>query len=327
MRMTGKLLALFLLDFGLDVRAEVAIPAVGQPSPFYGAAGKKVKAEATAKPTELTLGNSILFTLRVEGLLNAAEVERPNLAEIELFSRDFQVEDEPTVRADSPGTCIFQYRLWPRGMKVKEIPEFVFPYYDPSIPQPPDRPELPFRKARTTPIVLSIRKAEHSQRYLVPLEVPAFAESLAPPATEFPPWAMWVGLIAPPFLAVGWCIVWRILNPEGARLARRHRSRAARSALRSLQLLERSASTSPADVVRCASNYLTHRYELPGVFLTPLELSQHLRDARASEAIVAQCEEFMRNADAARFVPNTVIKPHALITDAARLIQLAEGDA
>jgi len=307
--------------------AQVAIPVVGQPSPFYGAAGKKVKIEATATPTELTLDDSILLTLRIEGLLNAAEVERPNLADIEFFSRDFQIEDEPNEDEKVGGKCVFQYRLRPRGMKVKAIPEFVFPYYDPGIPQPPDRPELPFRKVRTTPIGISIRKAALQPRPIVPLEVPAFAERLAPSTTQLPMWTMWLGILAPPFLAIGWHIVWRLLNPEGARLARRQRSRAARSAMRSLQLLGRNASASPGDVVRCASNYLTHRYDLPGVFRTPGELSQHLRDARASETIIAESEAFIRTADATRFAPKSSPVSDALIADAERLIRLAEGDA
>ena len=45
--------------------AEVMIPVVGQPSPFYGAAGRDVKVEAQADPVELTLDDTIVFTLRV----------------------------------------------------------------------------------------------------------------------------------------------------------------------------------------------------------------------------------------------------------------------
>lgn len=326
MRTTGKFLAFAMLAYGSTIRAEVSIPVVGQPSPFYGAAGKKVKIEATATPTELTLDDTILYTLRIEGLLNAADVERPNLADIELFSRDFQIEDDPKVVEEKPGTRVFQYRLRPRGMKIKVIPEFMFPYYDPGVPQPPDRPELPFRKVRTTAILLSIRKAALPPRAIVPLEVPAFAESLAPSGTDWPRWTMWLGIVAPPFIAIGWFIIWRLLNPEGARLARRQKSRAARSALRSLQLLGRNAATSSGDVVRCATIYLTHRYNLPGVFRTPGELSEHLREARAGDMIIAESEAFLRMADATRFAPNSSPISDALVADAERLIRLAEGD-
>lgn len=307
--------------------AEVSIPVVGQPSPFYGAAGKKVKIEATATPTELTLDDSIFLTLRIEGLLNAAEVERPKLADIELYSRDFQIEDEPNLANEAADTRVFRYRLRPRGMKIQSIPEFVFPYYDPGITQPPDRPELPFRKVRTTAISISIRKAAIPPRAIVPLEVPAFAKSLAPTAIRIPSWTIWLGFFAPPFLAVGWCIIWRLMNPEGVRLARRQRSRAARSALRALQLLTRSTTASPVDVVRCATNYLTHRYHLSGVFRTSGELSQHLREARAGETIIAESEAFLRSADATRFAPNSSPISDTLMADAERLIRLAEGDA
>jgi len=326
-RMIGKNLVLVLLALGPSVRAEVAIPVVGQPTPFYGAAGKKLKVDATATPTDLTLEDSILFTLRVEGLLNGAEVVRPHLLDIEQFARDFQIEDEPATANEPAGTRVFQYRLRPRGLKVKAIPEFVFPYYDPDIPQPADRPELPFRKARTAVIALSIRKATLPPPSIVPLEIPPFAESLAPPDTHFPSWAMWLAFLAPPFLAVGWYIGWRLLNPEGARLARRQRSRAARTALRSLQILARGATVSSGDVVHCVTNYLTLRYNLPGVFRTPRELTQNLREARAGEIIIANSETFLRTADAARFSPNASPATDALVADAERLIRDAEGDA
>src|SRR3712207_7406392 len=44
---------------------------------FYGAAGRGVKVEAAADPTELTLEDSLVYTLRVRNLANPADVQRP----------------------------------------------------------------------------------------------------------------------------------------------------------------------------------------------------------------------------------------------------------
>ena len=71
------------------------------------------------------------------------------------------------------------------------------------------------------------------------------------------------------------------LNPAGARLARRRRSRAARTALRTLHALGRHPPADPAAVVCCVATYLAERYDLPGVFRTPAELARRLREAGA----------------------------------------------
>jgi len=324
--MTRSLLAVLLLTAPVGA-AEVAIPAVGQPSPFYGAAGKGVKVEATAEPTVLTLDDTITFTLRVRNLENAADVRRPDLGELDDF-RDFQVEDDPTPEAEPPGTRVFRYRLRPRAASVTAIPAVVFPYYDPSLPQPPDRPDFPFRKARTEPIPVRIEKKAPRPLEVVPLDVPAFA---AAPAVDSSPavpgWVWWLAVVVPPAAAVGGCVVWAIVNPAGARLARRRRSRAARAALRNLHALGRHPPADPAAVVAAVATYLAERHDLPGLFRTPDDLARRLREAGADAATVAECEAFVREADAARFAPSPEVTGEALIADAERLIRRQEGEA
>ena len=306
--------------------AAVEIPAIGRPSPFYEAAGKGVTVEATAEPTVLSLDGAITFTLRVRNLDNPADVQRPNLGELDAF-RDFQVEDDPTPEPEPAGTRVFRYQLRPRQATITNIPGIVFPYYDPSVPQPPGRPELPFRKARTNPIPIRIEKKAPPPLPIVPLEVPEFA---AAPATnnsiEVPGWVWWLAAMLPPVAAVGGCMVWQILNPVGARLARRRRSRAARAALRTLHTLGRQPPADPAAVVKAVAGYLAERYDLPGLFRTPADLARRLREAGADPAAVAECEAFVREADAARFAPAPHLSAEALIADAERLIRRQEGE-
>ena len=320
-------LAWVLLICTTSVGAEVAIPAIGQPSPFYGAAGKGVKVETTASPTELTLDGAIHYTIRVSNLLNAAEVERPDLAAIEAFQRNFQIEDEPITEAEPPGVRIFRYRLRPRQTATTAIPGLVFPYYDPSLPQPPDKPDFPFLRARTQAIPIRIRKATPPPLPVVPLEVPAFAESLAEPSTAVPEWAWWLALAGPPIAAVAWCVVWRAMNPVGDRLARRRQSRAARLALRTLHSFARQSSRDPAAIVGCVALYLAERFDLPGVYRTPADLAIHLRNAGASDEVVAQSTALARAADAVRFAPSPAGSADVLIADGERLIRGLEGEA
>ena len=307
--------------------AAADIPTVGRPSPFYGAAGRNVTVEATAEPTVLSLDGTITFTLRVRNLDNAPDVQRPNLGELDAF-RDFQVDDEPTLEPESVGTRVFRYRLRPRQATVTNIPGVVFPYFDPSLPQPAGRPEVPFRKARTDPIPIRIEKKVPPPLQAVPLDVPPFA---AAPATsrsvEVPGWVWWLAAVLPPVAAVGGCVVWQILNPVGARLARKRRSRAARTAIRTLYTLGRYPPVDPAAVVAAVVGYLAERYDLPGLFRTPADLARRLRDAGADADTVAECEAFVREADAARFAPAPHLSGDILIADAERLIRRQEGEA
>jgi hypothetical protein len=316
-----------LLLLASVAHAQVNIPVVGQPSPFYGAAGKDVKVEARARPTEITLDDAIIYTLRIRNLVNAADVERPDLNAIEDFARDFQIEDDPTQEAEPAGTRIFQYRLRPRTLKMQAIPPLVFPYYDPNLPQPADRPEFPFRKVRTEPIAIRVRKAAPPLLPVEPVDVPEFAETLPEQSMEWPRWAWWAAAAGPPVVALGWCAAWRVMNPAGARLVRRRRSRAARTALRTLHSLGRHATPDPGAVVGCVATYLAEHYDLPGIFRTPGDLAKRLREAGAAPETIAECEAFLRAADAARFAPTPAGSIEALIADAERLVRHQEGEA
>ena len=316
-----------LLGLVSPARAGVDIPAIGQPSPFYGAAGKGVKVKASAEPTVLSLDGTITFTLRVRNLDNAPDVRRPDLGELPGFG-DFQVEDDPTPEPEPAGTRVFRYKLRPRVTTVTAIPAIAFPYYDPRLPQPADRPDFPFRKARTDPIPIRIEKKAPPPLPAVPLDVPAFA---AEPATsssiEVPALVWWLAVVLPPLAAIGGCVVWQVLNPAGARLARRRRSRAARAALRALHTLGRHPPADPAAVVAAVAAYLAERHDLPGLYRTPTDLARRLREAGADPATVAGWEGFLREADAARFAPAPEVTGEILIADAGRLIRHQEGEA
>jgi hypothetical protein len=308
-------------------RADVEIPAAGRPTPFYNAAGKGLKIEATATPVELTPDASVLFTLRITRLLNAADVQRLNLAELEPFQRDFQIEDVVATEADPSGTRVFHYRLRPRRANLTTIPGLVFPYYDPNVPQPADRPDLPFRKARTEPITIHIAPATQPATPAAPLEVPAFAETLAGPSSAIPAWLSCLGVLAPPVLTLAACLLWWVRNPAGSRLVRHRRSHAARLAIKRLRGLDRSAESAPQAAVDCVCRYLAEHYDLPRVARTADELSGLLRMAGAGENTVGESNEFLRSADEARFAPNPAVSVELLVAQGERLVLHQEGEA
>lgn len=307
---------------------DVTIPVIGQPTPFYGAAGTGVTIEMNADRTELTLSDSIALTLRARRLINAGDVQRPDLSALEVFSKDFQIEEMDANEPQPDGTRVFRYRLLPRRATVVSIPAFAFPYYDPSRPQPPDRPDFPFLVARSNAIPIRIHKADVPILPAIPLEIPDFAAKPAEDAsTGVRFWVWYVAALGPPIVAIVWCVTWTIANPGGARLAKRRRSRAARTALRRLGALGRHQSEGFGVIVECVDSYLATRYTLPAISFTPEDLARQLTDAGANADSVQQCVSFLRSADTARFAPGSSITADALLAEAEQLIRQQEGEA
>ena len=329
-RTIGKQSASFALLLSLSAaRADDAmIPVIGQPTPFYGAAGTGVTVEASADRTELTPQDTIAYTLQIQHLANAADVQRPNLTEIDAFYKDFQIEDVDAAEQHAAGTRVFRYRLRPRRATVASIPALSFPYYDPTRPQPPDRPDFPFLSARTKPIPIRIRKSAAPVLPVMPLDVPDFAAAPAEPSsTGMPSWAWYLAALAPPIAAIVWCAIWTIMNPAGARLAKGRRSRAARTALRRLHAWGRREPAELGAIVECVEAYLAERYTLVSIMHTPNERSRQLIEAGTSAEFVAHCVEFFRFADTARFAPGPTITGDILIAEAEQLIRQQEGEA
>jgi hypothetical protein len=159
------------------------------------------------------------------------------------------------------------------------------------------------------------------------LEVPDFAaEPARSTSAEWPGWFWWASAAVPPVLALGWCGAWHMLNPGGARLARRRRSRAARAAIRTLHSLARNPGSDPGAVVWCVAGYLAERFELPGLFRTPNDLTRRLHEAGADADTVIECEAFLKSADVARFAPAPERSADALVVDAERLVRRLEGE-
>jgi hypothetical protein len=316
----------FFLLLAPLAKADVVIPVVGRPSTFYDAAGKDVQIAASAEPTELTLDDTIRLTIRVSNLVNAPDVQRPDLKDIEEFRRDFQIIDEPSQESPASGTRVFSYRLRPRHVRVATIPILVFPYYDHTLPQPPDMPDFPFRKVRTKPIAIRVRKAAPPPLPIVPLEVPAFAESLTESSPRIPEWTWWMIVAAPPVFALLWCVLWQATHPLGDRALRRRRSRAARHALRILHSMERRRIAEPSRIFDCVTVYIAEHFDLPNAYRTPDDLARALREAQVSNDTVSQCCAFLSAADAARFAPSTAGASADLLAEAERLVRRLEAE-
>ncbi len=226
---------LLILLAGTAVADGVTIPLIGQPPVFYGLAGHGVTAEATAGPTTITRDQSCTLTLRLANLLNAPDVRRPVLEDMDAaFRDDFQVE----AMADGPagkGERVFRYRLWPRRVGALEIPVIALAYYD---PRRNDTPAAFSGRSRTEdPVTITVTNpAGPPPMPPMPLAIPAFAETLEEVSS---PWATprtlvrVLGLLLLPLAALGF-FAWR-KNPGDDIQQRRRRTKVARRTRRRLR--------------------------------------------------------------------------------------------
>jgi hypothetical protein len=316
--------------FTQDEPDEVRVPVVARPErDFYNAIGTGVTLKAVASPTQLTTADWTTFTLTIDKLDNAPDVEKPSLHALAEF-QEFQVVEtpdlDPPLDPATPGRRVFVYRLRPASESVALIPEIPFAYFDPKRVAAPDRPRDRFPKTFSNAIPIRVTWPVQPPAAVVPLEVPTFAAELAPASESplsIPSWAWPVGLAAPPMLALGWVALWRRLYPDAARLARLKRIRAVRAALKAFAAA-RGRDDPPAAVADAFLGYLRERFGLSPFARTPAEVADALRAAACAPGDAEAVASFLRACDAARFAPAHAADDE-LADEAERLVVSLEG--
>jgi hypothetical protein len=314
---------------------------------FSGAVGGPFVVQWAAEPTEVMAEEPQTLTLRVTGPGNLKDMPRPALGKLEGF-KPFAVEDldDRFVPGDPPRRE-FRYRIRPRTAGVPEIPRFKFVYFNPRI-VPPSRG---YQTTYADPVPLTVKPRTAPQT--VPEEVPAWM--LAEPSwadvfeAESPLVERWVRpllerlgmasilsghyrqaawpiaavlLLVPPSICGLWYLIWRRVNPDTARLAAIHRSRAAAAAIRLLH----SRTDDPARQAAAAlTAYLQARAGLPPAATTPAEVAESLRQSRCSEQLMAAASDTLRRCDEARFAP-AAVAGQPLAADAERVILAWEAE-
>lgn len=133
----------------LKLRIE-PLPEAGRPIEFTGAVGS-FTVQAQADRYVLTVGESFVLTLRIEGDGNLESFEAPRLSEL----AGFHVEG--TLDAKGPTLRTLTYHLAPLREDVKEVPPIAFAYFDPHAP-------AGYRSVRTQAIPITVRPAPVAAR-------------------------------------------------------------------------------------------------------------------------------------------------------------------
>jgi hypothetical protein len=330
-------LASFLgLLFAFPALADEEPPRVGQPPNFSGAVGtSRFEVESQAEPTEVEPGQPIRYRVRIAGKGRVMRPpQRPDLRRDERFKAAFRIEDVPddsrTWKASDGQVWEFAYRLRPRSAAVTHIPSLRFVYFRPGlVPR-----EKGYFTTGSRAIELRVRSPEPIVESTAPIpddihrivEGPAVLKSEQQAALRSV-WVLAVLLLAPPALCGCWYAAWRRLYPDAARAARRRRSQAARTALRTLRAgrgEDAAARARRSSAVLDA--YLRDRLDLPIADATPRQAGERLRRIGFPPHLTQQAAELIRSCDAVRFAPELLPPEQNLPALAENLILALESE-
>lgn len=327
-------LRLFVLAVVTPLGAEdlqVAFPTVTPPS-FSRVVGKYGITSAAA-PTEVAVESPITLIVRISG--QGPEQYQPQRRNLHLFPEgladDFHLEDVPDDdQAPAPDAnervWTFVYRLRPKHLKVRAIPELRLLYYVPRARsfQSSFAEEIPIKvmpPPQATPAKLDLKVVQAPARFYQLRSVDEVMRDYSP--LPRPGFGLLVVLMVLPLLACFiWYRGWRRWQPSAVESAQRRRSRAARLALGSLA----KEADDVGQVRAAAVDFLRHRLDLPAREPTPLEVERFLRRLGFAKSVAADWNAFLQTCDRLRFAARPETFATRIGPEAIRLIQEVEND-
>ncbi len=112
------------------VLTALALPEEGKPANFAGWVGR-FQVEASASPTEVSVGEPVTLTVSVSGSEYLDNVELPSLAKDPAIDQDFKVPEEMAAGVVRGDIKQFAQTLRPRNAQVEAIPPLKVPYFNP----------------------------------------------------------------------------------------------------------------------------------------------------------------------------------------------------
>jgi hypothetical protein len=125
-----------------------ALPEEGKPPGFPGWVGR-FHVEASASPTEVSIGDPITLQIAVSGAPYLDHVELPPLAKDLELEKDFKIPEEMAAGAIRGDVKQFSQTLRPKSADVKAIPPIRFPYFNPDAGR--------YEIAQSKPIALTVK--------------------------------------------------------------------------------------------------------------------------------------------------------------------------
>ena len=268
----------------------------------------------------------IVATLVISGVTNPRAVSRPDLRKLEEFESRFIIPVDSGAHSPAANAkeVRFTYRLRPRNRSVDRVPTLQFHYHNPAATKEKWFPLTTAREVRIT--VTAPRPKVEAQ--VIPMGEPEWLLSYAPwPVSLSRPgfsgdWLWFAIALGGPLAALAWLAAWRQIYPDGTRLARMRRSRAARRAFEGIRHANRTPDP-PAAIGTAVLGYLRARFPLAPAATTPTDIGSALGELGLTEPEVEAVVGFFRDCDAERFASSSDTQG-TLAADAAALIRRLE---
>ena len=130
------------------VLTALALPEEGKPANFAGWVGR-FQVEASASPTEVSIGDPVTLTLSISGSEYLENVELPALAKDPEIEKDFKIPEEIAAGVVRGTVKQFTQTLRPKSAEVKAIPPIKIPYFNPDAGR--------YEIAQSKPIALTVK--------------------------------------------------------------------------------------------------------------------------------------------------------------------------
>jgi len=314
------------------------IPAEGRPAWYRGAVGQFTMT-ASAKPTEMAVGDPITLTLTVTGSGRLDQLQPPPLPDLPELTRDFKVPTDPLAGEVQGNAKRFTQSIRATSDAVKQIPPIPFAYFDP-------RQER-FVIVRSQPIAIAVRPAEKmssaqvvdaaggggpAARVLTEVSGGILAnytemeDVLAQQAVR--PGAGLFALACLPPVVFGICRIVQYrrdrLRHDAAYARRRTARHLARSRIRHPG--GAAGSSLPAAALNAIGGYVADRCNLPAGGLTRAEAVRHLTERGVRPTLVEQVDRLLAECEQMQFAGTGGSDPRELAREAARCIDLLDRE-
>lgn len=298
---------------GVRVRA---LPTEGQPEHFSGAVGR-FRVEASAKPTDVAVGDPITITYAIIAESDAESLEGvqpPPFAELEELTRDFRIPSDPMAGVMQGNRKIFTQTFRPLTERITEIPALPFAYFDPRSSR--------YDVTHSEPIPITVRPAERlalSQIVGARGDIAPAATGAAEPLTvvagglvanapiatallrnERAPRSplLFVLLLVGPPIAVGAVAIVRAIERRAAADPARRRAAKASGVARSR--LARSGDD-PAEVLSALTGYVADRTGLAEGARTRPDATRALTQCGVETSLIERVDRMLAECERARY--------------------------
>jgi len=307
------------------------LPLEGRPDNFAGHVGE-YKIEASATPTEVSVGDPITLTISVSGPEYLEHVELPPLNQQPKFAADFKIPKERATAEISGKSKIFTQTIRALRTDVKEIPQIELPYFDTET--------RTYRIAHTEPIPLTVKET----RMVTALDAEGVSAQVSP-GSEIETWSKGIafnyedlGVIENQRLGpISWfksplwlCLtlvppVFYVLLFSGVNMLRRRnvdplKSRARKAYGRLTKALKDARGVSSAGesygiILEAFRNYLGDKLGLPKAALTFKDVKDPLAAKGVHKDELEQLKALFEKCEAGRYAGNAGRTDAVTLTD------------